>query len=215
MAGKLAFRTRGDWRLEDPPQGPRVVIPTRPIWPIALFLGFWLCGWTAGEVSAVTSLFKAGPLFGKGFLIVWLTGWTLGGALAWVIFLATIGLAREAVWRDGPDLCVRWSVLGLGWTSRYAVAALGPLAFPRPMTRTGTSPSGAALVVADDEAPLRPQEASEVTGSPFKAGGESDGVRFSHGSKERAIGAGLDEGQAARLAEVLALRFGLRLGDRQ
>lgn len=213
MVAKFSFRFRGDWRLEDSERGPRIVIPTRPIWPVAVFLGFWLAGWTAGEVSALKTLLGPGDWVGKGFIAFWLCGWSVGGAFAWAIFLATSGLAREAIWRDGPDLCVRWSVFGLGWTFRYAVAAMGPLSAPEPTPRSAAAGPGAGLVVADDDSPLRPRDRGEVSGSSFRAGGESKGVRFSHAGKESSVGVGLDEGQAARLAQTMALRFGLRLGS--
>lgn len=209
----IELHGRGDWRLEDWEGGSRVVIPTRPVWPVALFLGAWLCGWTAGEVSALKTLFGPGDWAGKGFIAFWLCGWTVGGAFAWAIFLATSGLARESVWRDGPDLYVRWRVLGLGWTWRYAVAAMGPLMAPYVLTRPPPSSAGASLVVAPDDGALRRPEAENTSGRAFRAGVASKGIRFSYAGKDRGVGVGLDEGQAARLAEVLALRFGLRLGS--
>ncbi|TBR18953.1 hypothetical protein EPO15_14755 [bacterium] len=212
MGIKAVFRTRGDWRLEDSPEGPRIVVPTRPVWPVAVFLGLWLAGWTAGEVSALQTVFGRGHWFDKGFILFWLCGWTVGGAFAWAIFLATSGLARETLWREGPDFCARWSVLGLGWTFRYAVAAMGPLAAPEPKARSGPALPAGALVVADGGEPLRPRALGTVSGADYAGGAESDGIRFRHAGKESAVAKGLDEGQAARLAEVLALRFGLRLG---
>lgn len=213
MAAKFAFRSRGDWRLEDSEPGPRIVIPTRPIWLVAAFMGFWLMGWTAGEASALKTLFGPGTWASKSFIAFWLCGWTVGGVFAWAIFLATSGLVREVVSRDGPDLCVRWSVFGLGWTFRYAVAAMGPLCAPEPAPREKASGPGSGLVVADDDEPLRPRALGEASGSSFRAGGESKGVRFSYAGKEASVGKGLDEGQAARLAETMALRLGLRLAD--
>jgi hypothetical protein len=209
----VKFRSRGDWRIEGCDSGPRVVIPTRPIWPVALFMAFWLCGWAAGEVSALKTLFGSEPWFAKGFMLFWLCGWTVGGAFAIVMFLATSGLARENVWRDGPDLCVRWSVLGFGWTRRFAASEMGPLSAPASAQRRTGSGEGGGLVVADDEGPLRPMVGEEPGGAPFRSGEESDGVRFSCAGKEVSVGKGLDAGQAARLAEVMALQFGLRLGS--
>lgn len=208
-----AMQARGDWRLEDSPSGARIVIPTRPVWPVALFLMVWLGGWTMGEVHAVKQLFTGGtPWFAKGFLLFWLTGWTVGGALAWVFFLGTCGLAVETVWRDGPDLCVRWGALGLGWTTRYAAASMGPLVAPEPVAAAPAPPTGGGgLVVAPDEGPLRPGRGGSLSGRLYRAGGISPGVRFSYAGAEKSVGQGLDEGQTARLAEVMALRFGLRL----
>lgn len=47
---------------------------------IILFLGFWLCGWFAGLVSAGKGLLSGeGP---SAFLAIWLAMWTLGGVFA-------------------------------------------------------------------------------------------------------------------------------------
>jgi hypothetical protein len=207
------FQARGDWRLEESASGARLVIPTRPVWPVALFLTVWLGGWTMGEVFAARQLlFGSEPWFAKGFLLFWLTGWTVGGAVAWAFFLGACGLARETVWRDGPDLCVRWGVWGLGWTTRYAATAMGPLVAPERVAEQSRPPTGGGgLVVAPDEGPLRPGRAGSLSGALYRAGGLSPGVRFSYFGSEKSVGAGLDEGQAARLAEVMALRFGLRV----
>ena len=68
----------------------------------AAFLGFWLCGWVAGEVMVLGLLVAlavrwitgepAGQgleppgvgagILGAGFIVVWLIGWTFGGVLA-------------------------------------------------------------------------------------------------------------------------------------
>src|ERR1051325_3666247 len=63
----------------------------------AAFLGFWLCGWAAGENFALRALFGGfeksnelersvpeSPLFVRLFLVGWLGFWTLGGLAAMV-----------------------------------------------------------------------------------------------------------------------------------
>lgn len=52
---------------------------------VSLFMFFWLGGWGAGWVSAVSSLTK-GDRAPSAFLIFWLCGWTIGGIFA-VYFL--------------------------------------------------------------------------------------------------------------------------------
>ncbi|MCP9859925.1 MULTISPECIES: hypothetical protein [unclassified Cyanobium] len=67
----------------------------RPLGPgrffVAAFLAFWLCGWLAGEVFAVSLLWKLLSTFlttGQGtlpatlFLLVWVSFWSVGGAAA-------------------------------------------------------------------------------------------------------------------------------------
>ncbi|MBI3297139.1 MAG: hypothetical protein HYZ75_03175 [Elusimicrobia bacterium] len=165
---------RGDWRFEDGPQGPRVVIPTRCFWPVMLFMGAWLAAWAVGELSAIRGLLGPNPWFAKLFLLVWLSGWTLSGALVGAIFIATSGLFREVLWRDGRQFFRRWEGLGLYWTLRHEVSAMGPIA-------------------------------------PAKDAG---GLRFDYAGKEIIIGLGLDEGQTARLLELLRERFRLKTKSR-
>lgn len=83
----------------------------------AAFLGFWLCGWAAGEVFALAGLIGLAwqtatgqplhasmPTFENstmalpiaGFLLLWLTLWTFGGVAAWWAFLRML-LAEDRV----------------------------------------------------------------------------------------------------------------------
>lgn len=64
-----------------------------------IFLGFWLCGWAAGEVFAIgalTGIFGGGAMAQGGgipatlFLCVWLCLWTLGGSAAIYMFVTLI-----------------------------------------------------------------------------------------------------------------------------
>jgi len=94
---------------------------------IGAFLGFWLCGWAAGEVAVlgilgygVWALANGMPLFAQataeaepastplvavfavgGFLLVWLGIWTFGGTKAIFQFLRlVVGEDRVVVGRD-------------------------------------------------------------------------------------------------------------------
>lgn len=65
----------------------------------AAFLCFWLCGWAAGEIFALSALFGMGddpaPLPARLFLLVWVAGWTYGGAMAiWQLYLL-VGPSRR------------------------------------------------------------------------------------------------------------------------
>lgn len=63
---------------------------------IVLFLGFWLCGWAAGLVSAGKGLLTGdGPTL---FLAGWLAIWTLGGIFAGgMIYLLLLPQKPESV----------------------------------------------------------------------------------------------------------------------
>src|SRR5882762_6825090 len=91
----IGERTSQGWEIQFKSRGPARFLG-------AAFLGFWLCGWAAGESFAVWMLGKGalslltgeppssggrplplGPTLGAGiFLLVWLSFWTLGGILA-------------------------------------------------------------------------------------------------------------------------------------
>lgn len=205
---------RGDWRFEGEGDGGRFIIPTRPFWPVALFMLVWLGGWAAGEGSALRSILSEGsPWFAKAFLLFWLAGWTVGGAFAAVVLILTSGLARETLWRDGGDFCVGWGAFGLRWTRRFDIGRMGPVRAARPPRRGLEPGGGAALAVGGAEAALRPSSSESRTGGPWRAGERGAGVEFTVGEKTVSVGEGLDAGQAARLADQLALRFGLRRGE--
>lgn len=63
-------------------------------WFPAAFLAFWLCGWAAGEFTALSSVLNLGLVPGKNgggdggnwFLLIWLIPWTLGGCAAMYAF---------------------------------------------------------------------------------------------------------------------------------
>lgn len=204
---------RGVWRLDEGPAGARLVIPTRPVWFVPLFLIAWLCGWAAGESFALRALFQDNPLPVKAFLLVWVTAWTAGGVVTMGALVFSMGLAREVLFRDGADFCARWEVFGLGWTRRWAVSRMGPLVVPPAPPPAPSAPgAGGMLSIAGEASPLRPLSSGRQSGSLWKAGELTWGLSFQHGSNRVVIGKGLDAGQAAALADVLVSRFGLKRG---
>lgn len=57
-------------------------IPMRRQWFTILFLSVWLCGWTAGGITAMTQVVRTWDWF----LIFWLGGWAIG----WVFAAGTV-----------------------------------------------------------------------------------------------------------------------------
>lgn len=216
-----SYRLRGVWRVEGAGSETKVVIPWRFQPSPAVFWACVLAVWGYGAVFLIKPFLLwstpglngaiLGPLL-AAVLVTALIWAVLGHVLAFPLF-AACGLARETVWQDRTELCVRHSCAGIPWwTWRYALAQSTPISAPSRQPRALAASEGGGLVVSDDDGPLRPGGTEPDSGAAFRGGGVSDGVAFLCKGKRVSIGAGLDEGQAARLAEVLALRFGLRLG---
>ena len=189
------FKSR-EWSLEETSDGPAIVIPSPCIWPLALFFLVWLGGWTAGEGSAVKSLYGiirgATPwaaLFPAAFLVVWLAGWTIGGIFAWSIFLFSLN-GREVVTLREDKLRVRLETFfGLGWSWKFAVPGMSPakvVAMPLPAGKTPQGAGGAAM----------PQAKFAF-------------IAIASGGKTWRLGLGLDERRAGDLLHTLNSRFGV------
>jgi hypothetical protein len=52
------------YTLEHTADGIRAIVPSRKNWFVIVFLSIWLCGWFAGESSALSQLLGH-PLAGK------------------------------------------------------------------------------------------------------------------------------------------------------
>jgi hypothetical protein len=184
------------WTLEETTEGPRVVIPSPFLWPVAIFLGFWLYGWTAGEMSAAKGLWQlarsadsALALLPGAFLLFWLAGWTVGGVFAWGIFLFSIN-GREVVSLSGDRLRVRLeTLLGLGWSRYFTLAEMAP---PR-------------LIVMPVPA-NRNLEAARAAGTALP---DYSGITICSGSRKWRLGLGLETAGAKDLLHTLTSRFGL------
>lgn len=216
-----SFRLRGVWRVEGAGAETKVVIPWRFQASPAVFWACVLAAWAYGGVVLVKPFLLWSNAGLNGAILVPFLAAVLATLFIWVLvghslcfpLFAACGLARETVWRDGADLCVSRRCAGMSWwTWRYAVVDIGPLSAPARQPRARLGAEGGGLVVSGDDRPLRPDAEEDGSGAAFRGGGVSDGVAFLCEGRRVSVGAGLDEGQAARLAEVLALRFGLRLG---
>lgn len=190
------FNTR-TWTMEETADGPRVVIPAPFIWPLSIFLGFWLCGWTAGEVSAARQLLEMANTAGGwqdllpgGFLLFWLAAWTAVGIFTWGAFLFSIQ-GREVVSLNGHRLRIRLeTLLGLGWSWNFPLAEMAP---PRLMV------------------PPAPDAGYAPAAGPRP---RYSGITISCGGRKWRLGLGLDESAARDLLYTLSSRFGLpRAGE--
>lgn len=195
MAQRVFFGARA-WSLEEAPDGPRVVIPSPFLWPLTIFLGFWLWGWTMGEISAARALWQLAQtangwlaLLPGAFLLFWLAGWSAAGVLVWGTFLFSIQ-GREVVTLQEGMLRVRLeTLLGLGWSWRFSLAELEAPRLLSLQTAGNKSPAaaGAAGAVLPDYA----------------------GIKLKAGSKSWRLGLGLTQSAARDLMHTLSARFGL------
>lgn len=200
MAQLNIFKPRS-WTLEETTDGPRVVIPSPCLWPVSIFLGFWLFGWIEGELSAARSLWQIArsadswpALLPGGFLLFWLAGWTVGGVFVWSLFLFSIQ-GREVVSLDGDKLRMRLeTLLGLGWSWRFPLAEMTP---PRLLV----------LPAAGN----RNLDAARAAGAALP---KYSGITINCGSRKWRLGLGLEESRAKDLLYTLTSRFGLpRAGE--
>jgi hypothetical protein len=100
--------------------GMEFVIPTKKNWFLIFFLGFWMCGWVFGELSAIKELFVTDNGI-KLFMIVWLGGWTIGGIFAGFFWLWTFRGKEHIILR--PDaLITKREVFNIGQTREYEIA---------------------------------------------------------------------------------------------
>lgn len=145
--------------------------------------------------------------------------------VGWVVFFSwyyaalSLGVMRELVWREKGDVCIRrqmpWPFSWVGRTWRYDEKRMGPLAVSRPLRTADGPPAGsegpgAALSVGASAGPLRPAAGERLRGAAWSAGRAGAGVGFRYRGGMVRIGRGLDQGQAARLADFLSERLGLK-----
>lgn len=102
------------------PDSVRVVMPVPRIGCVIAFIGLWMIGWVAGEVSALRALFFGGMGFNVAtlFLLVWLVGWTAGGLVFGSIFLLMLD-GREIVTVGDGIVRRRVEVFRVGLSWRY------------------------------------------------------------------------------------------------
>ena len=92
----------------------QIRIPIRRNWLILLFIGFWICGWTAGGIATI---YQVSQNF-DWFLVFWLGGWVVG----WIFAAVTIGsqiAGSEIIRVVGRDLETSVGIGSLRWRRLY------------------------------------------------------------------------------------------------
>ncbi len=100
------------------PAGLEIVIPAQRNLSVILFLGVWLLGWCAGEISAITRLVGGPQTDSWHFVLVWLVLWTLGGAFAAYTWLWNL-VGKERIVLGPSTLSLKRDILGMGRISEY------------------------------------------------------------------------------------------------
>ena len=164
-----------------------ISIPSRRQWFQILFLGFWLCGWAAGELSAISELF----LFHNGtqeadhFLLLWLFGWTVGGLFAMTTLLWQLA-GKEIAEISGLGIKLSHRVWGLRWSQQYAAADIQDLRVsPQPITRHRRS------------------------SSLYYWGLTGGVIAFDYGAKTIRFGSGVDEAEAKQIVKTIQQHYSI------
>jgi hypothetical protein len=176
------------YTLQHTADGVRAVIPSDRNWFVIIFLGVWLCGWFAGESSAIAQILGH-PFSGKaqpvGFLSIWVVFWTLGG-IAVVATLLWQFAGQEVIAVTSMSLIHRVSALGLGRSRTYRASEVRDL--------RASSNSFYAYARWGR------------TGLPFGVGGAGSLV-FDYGARTIGMAPGLDEAEARMLVKELSTRL--------
>lgn len=158
--------------------GTIVTIPAKKNYFIGIFLCFWLCGWCAGEVFALTTIAHGGPM--SLFLLVWLAGWTAGGFF----------VLRTIIWNfAGKEIItLKQGVLGIKQKN---------LLFSKPKDYDLREVK--RLRVRDDE-----PYGNSVFGQRNSFNINKNGtILFDYGMKTVRFGSGLDEAEASKILDRL------------
>jgi hypothetical protein len=176
------------YTLEHTSDGIRAVVRSRKNWFVILFISFWLCGWFAGESTAIAQVLGH-PLWSKGqptgFLGIWLLFWSFGGVAAFATLLWQFA-GREVIALNSMTLIHRIEALGLGRTRSYLASEI------RDLRASTSSFSG--------------YERWSRAGLPFAVGGTGSLV-FDYGARSIRVAAGLDEAEAKMLVKEFSTRL--------
>lgn len=162
-----------------------IVIPSRKNWLLILIMGFWLCGWAAGEVMVPTQ-FLGGKMKDPGctvFVLAWLGAWTVGGGFAIYAGLWNVA-GREVVSFSSQTLAIRREVFGVGRTQEFDIRNIRGL-----------------RVAAQSFNPMDFRYASYLGGLGVGT------ISFDYGAKTYRFGNGLDEAEAKILVGDISERF--------
>jgi hypothetical protein len=116
-------------KVEDTPEGMRIIVPAQRHWWPLVFLPFWLTLWTIGGIVTIGAL-----IFGNAsaFLVLWLVGWAAGWAMAfsWWWWMLT---GREVITIDGMRLKHAWKARGYQRSTRHDIGSMRDLRFSPPV----------------------------------------------------------------------------------
>lgn len=153
--------------------------------PVKLvFVGLWLCGWAAGEVSVLLALFWFGmePIV-AAFMLIWLTAWTLGGFRIITDFLWELGGYERLTVSD------------------HLVTVTRAMPFRRRVTTCDAS------AVTNLRATHTDSEVASLPGSGLKARRDLGTLKFDYGNYTIGFGMGLDPDEGRDLAALIHRRF--------
>lgn len=175
------------FRAQETIDGLEISIPSRKMWAMTFFLGFWLLGWLVGEVlvaviliggliDAVRNGFEPADAPIGLFLLAWLGGWTVGGIVAVRALLWNIA-GREVLTVGRGLLRVEHRVPLFHRTKVYDLASVTSLrAMPQPPWPYGFGYPGAW--------------------SGWGGWGSGGTLAFDYGVSTVRLGTGLDEAEA-------------------
>jgi hypothetical protein len=187
--------------VNDSPEGLEIVMPAPRIWPVVVFLGFWLVGWATGEVFALRQILSPAPAPAKAFLAVWLAFWTFGGTAA--LSICVWMLAGHERVRLRPDaLTLQREAFGLGPVKVYELDRIRELTAQvlPPITAVAMAHGAPA---PDGELVVSPQKAGAVL-RVIGIGGP--GITFRYDGKPVRFGVALDPLEARMVVSQLQAR---------
>ena len=162
--------------ITETPTGLLITIPANRNWFVVLFVGFWMCGWLFGEVSAIIMLARAKtPLPANLFMLAWLGGWSVGGAFAGYLWLWNVA-GKELIALREDTLAIKSDVLGLGNVREFDLSEVCDLRIDK----------------------LSPRLTMFNYNSPAQMFGTGT-IAFDYGAKTFRFGLGLDESEARQL----------------
>jgi hypothetical protein len=194
--------------VNDSPEGLEVVIPAPRIWPVVVFLGFWLAGWMTGEVFALRQILSPSPLPAKLFLAVWLAFWTFGGIAALSICVWML-VGHERV-RLRPDaLTIQREAFGLGPVKVYEFDRIWNFrAQPMPPITESTGARGAS---SSDGTKAVPAEQARTALRVIGIGGP--GISFTYVNRPVRFGLALDPMEAQMVVTQVRARHTFAGGE--
>ena len=178
-----------------------IIIPSRKQWFQVAYLGFWLVGWSFGEIivggmllSGLVGLLlgDSAMLAGDGdaassgvslFMLAWFCAWTIGGAFAWYGFLWQ--LAGKEIVRVSPrSILIGRQIFGIKRIREYLAEYIKALR-------------------------ISPPEYSPFSWSKSsRAWGLSGGLlAFDYGANTVRFGSGVDEAEAKQILATIQERF--------